>query len=64
MLSIISHSKEMTGVGKNIPGFLTTMFPLIHCSMSNRMSQKKISELPQPLYKPEVSPRLYPVPKV
>jgi hypothetical protein len=56
MLSTISHSKEMTGVGKNITGFLTTMFPLIHCSMSSRMSQKKNSDLPQPLYNPEVSP--------
>jgi len=51
----------MTGVGKNITGFLTTMFPLIHCSMSSRMSpspppKKKNSELSQPFYNPEVSP--------
>jgi hypothetical protein len=52
----------MTGVGKNKTGFLTTVFPLIHCSMSSKMSpthpppQKKKSELSQPLYNPEVSP--------
>jgi len=57
MLSTISPAKEMTGVGKNITGFLTTVFPLIHCSMSSRMShKKKKSELSQPLYNPEVSP--------